>query len=836
MAKVGTFAEAVAVQGMARLLQRDIHVVTSQPYSSRIGYLVNKICATNIPSENSPLLIGQIAEDHFVSLSPIVNTADNFLERQNEPTKKSDNEGQSLHEILGIEESSQKEPKEIETCRDGERMQEEISHKEEEEIEKEERENKRMLSTDKPRCSSACCLSIPFQPTDVSTISSTKRLFGTGKSSRERCFQIIWYKKHPWLHLCTSNFKAFCSVCMTTSGIKGEAAFTNEGFNNWKKATQSFTEHEQSIPHKTALYASKFNTSKQSISSKVSSHFKKVQQERRSNLMKELKAVRFLLRQGLPMRGHLDEEGNLHHLLKQCFDAYEWLDNGMYLSHDVVNEIIDIMSQNILRSVLCEIRQALFYAILADEVRDLSNREQLVLCIRWLNEDYEVFEEPMGLIQLTDSKASTILSAIQDSLVRLALPLENCRGQAYDGAAIFQGHISGVAVKIQEQEPRAISVHCLAHCLNLSLQQATRQVTAMRDALDFAMEVTQLIAFSPKRQALFEQFHDQINKSLPGIKPLCPTRWTMKTRAFASLLVNYTVLQDTLNEVAQGSDDYSRKATGLMALMQKFSTSFGLNLAHLVFGATELLSNSLQSKSTTCEDANMAVNICLRFIESHRTDEAFSELMAKAKETIGDDCDEPRVPRHQSKQFKDPAIYFRQQFFQTLDIVAEDIKMRFNQRQFTLVKNLENTITGRLTNVLEIISETYKQDINVALLETQIKLLPAALAETEKPVTVNSVVNILRQSSAVRRMLSEVDKLVRIYLTIPVTTATAERSFSVLRRLKTYLRTTMTQKRLNNCMIMHVFKSKTDSIDLMSIGQDFVDRNERRRNFFGNFK
>src|SRR6202042_3052638 len=108
----------------------------------------------------------------------------------------------------------------------------------------------------------------------------------------------------------------------------------------------------------------------------------------------------------------------------------------------------------------------------------------------------------------------------------------------------------------------------------------------------------------------------------------------------------------------------------------------------------------------------------------------------------------------------------------------------------------------------------------------QIKLLPAALAETEKPVTINNVVNILRQSSAVRRILSEVDKLVRIYLTIPVTTATAERSFSVLRRLKTYLRTTMTQKRLNNCMIMHVFKSKTDSIDLMSIGEDFVDRNE----------
>ena len=84
-------------------------------------------------------------------------------------------------------------------------------------------------------------------------------------------------------------------------------------------------------------------------------------------------------------------------------------------------------------------------------------------------------------------------------------------------------------------------------------------------------------------------------------------------------------------------------------------------------------------------------------------------------------------------------------------------------------------------------------------------------------------------------MLSEVDKLLRIFLTAPVSTATAERSFSSLRRLKTYLRTTMTQKRLNNAAILHIHKHVTDTVDLAQVAKDFCERNERRREFFGNF-
>ena len=66
-------------------------------------------------------------------------------------------------------------------------------------------------------------------------------------------------------------------------------------------------------------------------------------------------------------------------------------------------------------------------------------------------------------------------------------------------------------------------------------------------------------------------------------------------------------------------------------------------------------------------------------------------------------------------------------------------------------------------------------------------------------------------------MLNQVHKLLQIYLTIPMTTATAERTFSTLRRLKNYLRTTMTQKRLNHVVLLHTHKQRTDVIDLEPI-------------------
>jgi hypothetical protein len=68
----------------------------------------------------------------------------------------------------------------------------------------------------------------------------------------------------------------------------------------------------------------------------------------------------------------------------------------------------------------------------------------------------------------------------------------------------------------------------------------------------------------------------------------------------------------------------------------------------------------------------------------------------------------------------------------------------------------------------------------------------------------------------------------RILFTVPVTVASAERSFSKLKLLKNYLRSTMSQERLNGLATLCIEKKLLDEIDINSIINDFASRNVRR--------
>ena len=69
---------------------------------------------------------------------------------------------------------------------------------------------------------------------------------------------------------------------------------------------------------------------------------------------------------------------------------------------------------------------------------------------------------------------------------------------------------------------------------------------------------------------------------------------------------------------------------------------------------------------------------------------------------------------------------------------------------------------------------------------------------------------------------------------MPATNAVSERSFSCLRRLKSYLRAT-TQSRLNNVMVLHVHQNLTDKRSLVDIGNNFISGSSHRESLFGKF-
>ena len=141
------------------------------------------------------------------------------------------------------------------------------------------------------------------------------------------------------------------------------------------------------------------------------------QKTRKEGLLKQLSSLRYLLRQGLAIRGHEITEGNLYCLLQLRAEdnphVKKWITDLRYISPDIVNEQIQLMANCILCSVLSEIHEAPFYAILADEATDINRHEQMCVCVRWVNDHYEVSEDVLGLMQVPKTDSVTLFELHQ---------------------------------------------------------------------------------------------------------------------------------------------------------------------------------------------------------------------------------------------------------------------------------------------------------------------------------------------------------------------------------------------------------------------------------------
>lgn len=302
----------------------------------------------------------------------------------------------------------------------------------------------------------------------------------------------------------------------------------------------------------------------------------------------------------------------------------------------------------------------------------------------------------------------------------------------------MSGHRRGVAATLQQEHPTALYVHCLAHCTNLSLQTVGRQCACKRDALDLVMGLNQLIQLSPKRTSLFQTMQQQVSPGASTLKPLCPTRWTVRTGAIDSVLQNYEVLCSALEEIhASGNDEYSIKAAGFLSLMEKFNLFYGLKLSHLIFSAIEQLSISLQGKDTTIQESVHAAKLALNYLEFQRNDDKFEAFYAEESKNL---TSEPALPRYRKRprrlddgepnyQFHDPKSLFRQKYFEAIDLVYNDLKHHFHQERGmpvaaaleTLLLNAANGSNDGNESLEQLI--LYSMDINIEQLLVQLRML-----------------------------------------------------------------------------------------------------------------
>uniref|UniRef100_H3AT11 DUF4371 domain-containing protein n=1 Tax=Latimeria chalumnae TaxID=7897 RepID=H3AT11_LATCH len=230
------------------------------------------------------------------------------------------------------------------------------------------------------------------------------------------------------------------------------------------------------------------------------------------------------------------------------------------------------MAHDILRTLMTEIHEADFFSIIIDETVDISVKEQVSVCFRIVNKDLETEEIFFGFYNTSDTTSQALYTLLKDVLLRLDFPLEKCRGQCYDGAANVAGCRWGLEALVQEDEPRTVYVHCLAHTVNLGVQDVAQNIAACRNFLTLIHELISLIKSSPKCLAWFKEFQRGNKETL---RSFCPTCWTLGAALLQSVASNYSELLEFLEELSvHDKSGAGAKANGFLLNLQKFETYF----------------------------------------------------------------------------------------------------------------------------------------------------------------------------------------------------------------------------------------------------------------------
>ena len=146
-----------------------------------------------------------------------------------------------------------------------------------------------------------------------------------------------------------------------------------------------------------------------------------------------------------------------------------------------------------------------------------------------------------------------------------------------------------------------------------------------------------------------------------------------------------------------------------------------------------------------------------------------------------------------------PADYFRQQYYETFDVLIQEIDNRFCQESLDVLQEMEDIVVGSCNGTKVILpkrmKKIYGQELDFQRLESQSLMVPD-LVKTENqksrqfiPIkyvsSISTVCEIFISNPFTKLMLSEINKMLFLHLTASMTSFTAVRSVSSLRRLKT---------------------------------------------------
>ncbi len=645
------------------------------------------------------------------------------------------------------------------------------------------------------------------------------------------------------------------------------------GFNNWKKATYKqggFAIHARSERHKQAMitwrdYQKAVKSNATLVNALNKEHNKQVQENR--DYIKTIGEILLLTAtQNIAQRGHdesaeSDNKGNFMAILetvakhdKTVQKRLTSIHNAKYTSKGIQNEVLGCLADMVRTKIIEEVKNSEVYSIMADETKDVKKKEQISLVLRYyfsgaVHESFLHFEsaDRLDAAGLTDK----IIHILESHGLEYK---NNLVGQAYDGASVISGKHSGVQARIKEQAKHAFYIHCNAHCLNLVLVDT---VKAIPEVGKFFSLLERLYVFT-SGSYVHQKWLGIQKEMYPGapareLQRLSDTRWACRYMALHIIIYRLPAIKLVLQDIVQEhSGDRSVEARGLLAQID-LQFIVCLVTLHKVFGEAKFLSDMLQSSSLDLSKAVDLVEALVQTLNDYRDESFFDDLWNEVLNTA-EQCDtaiQPpaKRPKKLSSQFNADCVLstvgqrsdserekdsFRTTlFYPVLDQMLNELNRRFSSKNCEIMTGIQtlNPTSDAFLKEKSLFPFARMYESNIEDLGHELHQFRRILERKiqsgmQKP---SSVVELALFIEPYKEVFFELFKLCKIAVSIPVSTASCERSFSALKLVKTYLRSTMSDDRLSNLGVLSIESRRAKALNLDEFADLFAKKHKNRR-------
>ena len=700
-------------------------------------------------------------------------------------------------------------------------------------------------------------------------------------SNSKRHFVWGWLKRFPWLAYSKFLDGAFCLPCVFFGVQCGRNSnkldkLYKTPLTLWTSAMSRFTKHASGkceMHNFSVIAIDNFlrNMTRESlpIDQQINSLLQQQIKRNREILKSLFKTIIFCGRNNIALRGPRDDDpqnaslsGNFQALLEFRIDSGDQTlqhhlktapRNATYISKTIQNEMITTVGAIIVNNLSQEIRESKYFSIMSDEAADISNKENLSVMIRFLDSTKTVREEFVGFYLCEDgTTGAAIKDLIIGAVADLRLSMDDCRGQCYDGAGNMSGRLNGASSLIRAEHDKAIYVHCMNHRLNLCVAD-TCQLPLVRNMMDVVRKLSEFFDNSPKRQ---QHLISKIRVLMPAanhfvLVNVCRTRWIERIDGMDRIVELLHPVVATLEDISMnrnsagdGSNWNQNSRNDAQALINAITFSFIITVVIVrhILDLTRPLTVRLQKKAMDLLKAKEEILLLKSALRGMQTDlntrhHALYEEAVTLARRVSVQPSMPRIIQRQVYRNNAPAPtpehYYRinlttdflNHALMQLDSRFEDVFVCY--KGFSVIPSILLATDPIWKDNVREFCDHYRQDIpNYAGLPAELLLrermwkekkdrredVPDSIGATLEQIDKDAYVNIYT--------------MLQILITIPISSASCERSISTLRNLKTYLRNTMVQDRLNGLALMQAHREM--ELDLEKIVDLFANLHPRR--------